>query len=147
MIRVFPASHDEYGRARIAVIYPETDAFVICFSISDPESFKNARDKWLPEIRQHCSDAPFILCGTKGDLRGHQETIAALEERGASIVPREQAEALSINENCGKYFEVSAKHDMKGLQILLSEMVSSAVSSWAKRNPGSGRGSNKCSLM
>lgn len=49
--------------------YPETNVFLVCFSISDPVSFDHVKEKWVPEIRYHVPDAPIILVGTKIDLR------------------------------------------------------------------------------
>ena len=33
------------------------------------ESFDSVKDKWVPEVRRYCPTAPFILIGTKSDLR------------------------------------------------------------------------------
>jgi len=34
--------------------YPQTDVFLLCFSIVSPPSFENIRTKWWPEIQHHC---------------------------------------------------------------------------------------------
>ncbi|KAL0486958.1 Ras-related protein Rac [Acrasis kona] len=49
--------------------YPQTDLFLITFSIASNISFYNVESKWIPEIRAHCPDAPIFLIGTKRDLR------------------------------------------------------------------------------
>lgn len=49
--------------------YPQTDVFVLCFSVANRESFEHIRDKWHPEISHHCPGVPVILVGTKLDLR------------------------------------------------------------------------------
>ena len=36
----------EYDRLR-PLAYPQTDAFVVCFSVVDPTSFENALNKWV----------------------------------------------------------------------------------------------------
>ena len=49
--------------------YPQTDVFLICFSIISPPSFENVTSKWYPEISHHCPKVPCLLVGTKLDLR------------------------------------------------------------------------------
>lgn len=34
--------------------YPQTDVFLLCFSVVSPASFENVRTKWYPEIQHHC---------------------------------------------------------------------------------------------
>ena len=43
-------------------------------------SYGNIREKWQPEIRQHCPNTPRILVGLKKDLREDRETIERLEK-------------------------------------------------------------------
>ena len=62
------AGRGDYDRLR-PLSYPQTDAFLVCFSIGSPHSLENVRTKWVPEIRHHCPNTPFILVGTKADLR------------------------------------------------------------------------------
>ena len=45
------------------------NVFIVCFSIDSRISLQNARNKWIPELRQHCPNTPIILTGTKSDLR------------------------------------------------------------------------------
>ena len=54
--------------------YPDTDIFLICFPVDSPTSFANIKAKWVPEIRHYRPDTPFILVGTKRDLRGATST-------------------------------------------------------------------------
>jgi small GTP-binding protein len=41
------AGQEEYRRLR-SLSYPNTDVFLICFSLIDPKSFNHALNKWLP---------------------------------------------------------------------------------------------------
>ncbi len=56
------AGQEDYDRLR-PLSYPQTDVFVLCFSVISPTSFTNITNKWIPEIRHHCPDKPIILCG------------------------------------------------------------------------------------
>ena len=49
--------------------YPQTDIFLICFSLVYPSSLESVENEWLPEIREHCPGTPFILVGTRSDYR------------------------------------------------------------------------------
>ncbi|KAI8925320.1 transforming protein RhoA, partial [Entophlyctis helioformis] len=62
------AGQDDYARLR-PLAYPDTDAFMLCYAIDQPDTFKNVEANWLPEIRHHCPYAPVLLVGLKADLR------------------------------------------------------------------------------
>ena len=56
------AGQEDYDRLR-PLSYPQTDVFLICFSVVSPSSFENVTSKWCPEIKHHCPDAPILLIG------------------------------------------------------------------------------------
>lgn len=101
------AGQEDYDRLR-PLSYPQTDVFLICFSVASPSSFENVISKWYPEIKHHCPDAPIILVGTKIDLREDRETLSALSEQGLSPLKREQGQKLSNKVRAVKYMECSA---------------------------------------
>ena len=49
--------------------YINSDVFLVCFSVANPESFTNVQDSWVPELRHYIPDTPFILVGTQVDIR------------------------------------------------------------------------------
>jgi small GTP-binding protein len=73
------AGQGDYDRLR-PLAYPQTDVFLICFSLVDPKSFENVRYSWYKEVRHHCPNTPIILVGTKLDLRDDRETLVKLRE-------------------------------------------------------------------
>ncbi|KAL7023956.1 hypothetical protein ACKWTF_012848 [Chironomus riparius] len=81
------AGQEDYDRLR-PLSYPQTDVFLICFSVASPSSFENVTSKWYPELKHHCPEAPIILVGTKIDLRDDRETLSALAEQGLSPCKR-----------------------------------------------------------
>ena len=62
------AGQEEYDRLR-PIAYPDTQCFLLCFSIVSPDSFSNVITKWAPEVRHYNKETPIILIGTKVDLR------------------------------------------------------------------------------
>ena len=63
-----PNGQEEYDRLR-PLLYQETDVFIIAFSVDDVVSLENAKNKWYPEVQNYTPNVPFILVGTKSDLR------------------------------------------------------------------------------
>ena len=61
------AGQEEYKRLR-TLSFPNTDVFLICFSLVDPRSFNHALNKWLPEVMEECPKALKIFVGTKSDI-------------------------------------------------------------------------------
>lgn len=49
--------------------YGRSDVVLLCFSITNPISLRNAKVMWYPEIRRFCPQTPVILVGCKNDLR------------------------------------------------------------------------------
>jgi len=62
---------DSYGKIR-PLTYDDVDVFIVCYAINSPISLENVRKKWIPEIRSHSRRTPFVLVGTKSDLRPHE---------------------------------------------------------------------------
>ena len=58
--------------------------------MNSPASFENVKAKWYPEIQHHAPGVPFILVGTKLDLREDEETLARLKEKRLSPITTEQ---------------------------------------------------------
>ncbi|OXB77489.1 UNVERIFIED_CONTAM: hypothetical protein H355_015781 [Colinus virginianus] len=88
------AGQEDYDRLR-PLSYPQTDVFLICFSLVSPASYENVRAKWFPEVRHHCPSTPIILVGTKLDLRDDKDTIEKLKEKKLSPITYPQGLALA----------------------------------------------------
>ena len=55
------------------VAYIRADVFMVCFDLSNRESFNNVTDRWLPELHKYQPKTPVLIVGTKSDLRGESE--------------------------------------------------------------------------
>lgn len=101
------AGQEDYDRLR-PLSYPQTDVFLICFSIVSPPSFDNVKAKWFPEIEHHAPNVPIILVGTKLDLREDRKALDDLRQKRMEPVSYEQALATSKEIRARKYLECSA---------------------------------------
>ena len=88
------AGQEDYDRLR-PLSYPQTDVFLVCYSLVNPESLTNAARKWVPEVRLHCPDAKIVLVGCKSDLRDTPKYVADLEGVGKSVVDEVEVSALA----------------------------------------------------
>merc|ERR1712173_267263 len=88
------AGQEDYDRLR-PLSYPQTDVFLVCFSVISEPSFNNVKQKWIPEISHHAPGVPTILVGTKADLRNDEETKNRLKSQNRAMVGKEQAVALA----------------------------------------------------
>lgn len=66
--------------------YPDSDVFLLCFSVVQPESFRSVAAKWEPEIAK-LRRAALLLVGTQSDLRNDRATVLKLQNEGEKPVP------------------------------------------------------------
>lgn len=120
------AGQEDYDRLR-PLSYPQTDVFLICFSLVNPASFENVRAKWYPEVSHHCPNTPIILVGTKLDLRDDPPTIGKLRDK--KLAPINYPQALGSVKDIGavKYVECSAL-TQKGVKQVFDEAIRAVLS-------------------
>ena len=102
------AGQEDYDKLR-PLSYPQTDVFVLGYSVVSPPSFQNLKSKWIPEIRHYCPNVPIVLVGTKVDLREDLTALERLAERGLEPVRYEQGAELAREIGASKFVECSAK--------------------------------------
>lgn len=59
--------------------YPDSDVFLLCFSVVKPETFKSIKYKWAPSFTK--SHASIVVVGTQADLRTDSKIISNLMVR------------------------------------------------------------------
>lgn len=108
------AGQDDFDPLR-SLCYPDSDVFLVCFSVINPTSFHNISEKWLPEIRRLCPDAPLILVGTQCDRRRDARQLQELARYGQAPVSETQAHDLARRISAATYVETSAltQRDLK----------------------------------
>eukprot|EP00467_Chlorarachnion_reptans_P017458 CAMPEP_0114511540 /NCGR_PEP_ID=MMETSP0109-20121206/14456_1 /TAXON_ID=29199 /ORGANISM="Chlorarachnion reptans, Strain CCCM449" /LENGTH=191 /DNA_ID=CAMNT_0001691083 /DNA_START=132 /DNA_END=707 /DNA_ORIENTATION=+ len=110
------AGQADYDRLR-PLSYRDTDVFLVCFSVVNPDSFDNVKEKWVDEVKHHCPEVPMILVGTKYDLREDKGIIAELTKKGQKPITPQMGEALAKELGMKKYMECSActQHNVKAV--------------------------------
>lgn len=100
------AGQDDYDQLR-PLSYPNTDVFLVCFSVCDSQSAENVRTKWVPEIRHFCENTPFLLVGTQIDLV--KEVTSWDENESVRSISFEEGKLMAGEVKAVKYFECSAR--------------------------------------
>ena len=101
------AGQEDYDRLR-PLSYPQTDIFVVCFSIISRPSFDNIATKWVPEIRHHCPTVPILLSGNKVDLKNDSSALERLRSKGMTPISIEEGKLKAKEVGAVGYYETSA---------------------------------------
>jgi small GTP-binding protein len=99
------AAGEEMDRLR-PLAYHQADIFMLCFSVSQPESYESARAKWAREVRFHSQSsgesngvgpAELVLVGLMTDLRQDTGVIAHLAQKKLTPIHMDQGKVFWIN--------------------------------------------------
>jgi len=126
------AGQEDYDRLRV-ICYPNTDVFLVCYSIDQANSLTNVKQKWVPELRHHAPDAKILLVGLKADLRHDSKFIANMDVKGQKFVTSQKVEEIANEVGAAEKLECSALK-MEGI-----DEVFNAAISVAKSNQGDGK--------
>jgi len=134
------AGQEDYDRLR-PLSYPQTDVFLVCFSVISQSSFENVKTKWVPEIQHHAPNVPILLVGTKSDLRKDDNTIKQLNSRQQSMVTVESAGKMAKEIGAVNFLECSAL-TQEGLKQVFDDAIRAAMSTPKKQSK-----KPKCDLL
>eukprot|EP01126_Amoeba_proteus_P044225 TRINITY_DN4903_c0_g1_i3.p1 TRINITY_DN4903_c0_g1~~TRINITY_DN4903_c0_g1_i3.p1 ORF type:complete len:169 (-),score=28.46 TRINITY_DN4903_c0_g1_i3:118-624(-) len=95
-----------------------TDVFILTYAVDNITSFTNIKDKWAPEVRRFCPNTPFILVGTKKDLREDPEKKGDTE----NFVSESEATKMATAVGAEGVYECSAL-TQDGLSVVFVEAV------------------------
>ncbi|XP_055389687.1 putative uncharacterized protein DDB_G0282499 [Condylostylus longicornis] len=85
--------------------YPDSDVFLLCFSVVKPDTFNSIKIKWAPKFSK--SKAALILVGTQADLRSDIHVLNKLQTQGEK--PISFTDACDFATSIGsKYIETSS---------------------------------------
>ena len=137
------AGQESYKRIR-CLSYPNTDIFIVCFSVADPVTFANISDRWLPEIRHHAKTSNFLFVGTKSDLRSNEKEAQRLHQIGYDFVSEEAATTLAKSLGAN-YLECSAFSDTGVKQVFSTALnVALGLSTPSKKSK---KANKHCNLL
>lgn len=97
---------------------------ILCYSIDDKQSFSNITSRWCLGHLKELQSVPYILVGTKGDLR---------EERGE--VSQKSGESLKEKIGANAFVECSARVHLNVTDVI--EQAVRAVKNGPLRTAGS----------
>ncbi|KAF2397443.1 hypothetical protein EJ06DRAFT_514848 [Trichodelitschia bisporula] len=137
------AGQEDYDRLR-PLSYPQTDVFLICFSIVSRASFDNVKAKWAPEIEHHAPGVPIILVGTKLDLRDDENTIESMKKMRTKPVSYQEGVEVSKQIRAHMYLECSAL-TQRNLKLVFDEAIRAVLSPRPQKGPTSKR--PKCTIL
>lgn len=139
------AGQEDYERLR-PLSYPGTNVFLLCFSIANLNSYQNIISKWYPEIKEHAPRVPFILVGTKSDLRpANQATTpwyrskcidSLTSQRNGSeetFITTTMGRKLAKKLNASSYVECSAK-SLSGIKDVILEAIKAGIGDVDKKS-------------
>jgi Ras-related C3 botulinum toxin substrate 1 len=127
------AGHDKFDHLR-PLSYSQTDVFVLIYSIASPSSFKQISQKWVPEVRRHAPKTPYVLLGTKLELRNDKNAISKLKRKKLNMVTTEEAMELSVEIGAQGSFECSSL-TKAGLKEVFDHAIRVALLAQNRKQP------------
>ncbi|EGV99753.1 Rho-related GTP-binding protein RhoJ [Cricetulus griseus] len=115
------AGQEDYNQLR-PLSYPNTDVFLICFSVVNPASYHNVQEEWVPELKDCMPHVPYVLIGTQIDLRDDPKTLARLLYMKEKPLTYEHGVKLAKAIGAQCYLECSAL-TQKGLKAVFDEAI------------------------
>ncbi|KAL6155353.1 hypothetical protein ACJQWK_00875 [Exserohilum turcicum] len=106
--------------------YKDVHMLLICFDISDPDSFENVEYMWNAEAAQFLARVPKVLVGCKKDLRNSTQTLSRLRRQDMMPISPYAANKLAIRIGALAYFETSAV-EKQGLSDLFEYVAKTAL--------------------
>ena len=154
-LQVWDTAGQDRFKCVVASFYRGAHGVMICFDITDLESFRNV-DKWLEEVKRFCPDqTPVFLVGTKSDLQSKRmvpyTTIKTyIESKGLSYIETSSKTNENVN-NCFTSFtrtliehtnQMEINHKIK--QPRNPKVVLNDKTKPVKDNTGGCMGGNRC---
>ena len=102
--------------------YTCADVFLLCFELTQPQSYENIYTDIWPEINRRRPNIPVIIVGTKVDLLDDEVTLTRLREEGVAPLSSEDGLRLCKEINAVKYMECSSL-TRDGLDEIFEEAV------------------------
>lgn len=89
--------------------YPDSDAVLLCFDISRPETLDSVPKKWQAEALEYCPNAKLVLVGCKLDMRTDVSTLRELSKQRLIPITHEQGSLRARELGAVAYVECSSR--------------------------------------
>eukprot|EP00300_Choanocystis_sp_HF-7_P017583 c19768_g1_i6.p1 GENE.c19768_g1_i6~~c19768_g1_i6.p1 ORF type:complete len:211 (+),score=44.17 c19768_g1_i6:755-1387(+) len=109
------SGHEDYQTLR-QLLYPGTNALVVCVDVRSTSSVTDALELWIPEARHHSPNNPIILVGTHTDLRSEDSAIPDFQT----------GQTIAARSNCSAYRECSVT-TRQGIQEVFETIYNEAL--------------------
>ncbi|NXT86800.1 RHOF protein, partial [Anhinga rufa] len=137
------AGQEDYDRLR-PLSYSDANVVLICFDVTNPNSYDNIPIKWYPEVNHFCKGVPVLLVGCKTDLRQDRAVLRQLREGHLEPISHQQASAMARQVHAVSYVECSARYK-ENIGDIFVEACGAALSA-ARRNRRGRRPRRGCVL-
>jgi small GTP-binding protein len=127
------SGQDDYDRLR-PLSYNGADIFILCFAVNNINSYNNIKSKWYEEKKHHAKDVPFVLVGTKSDLKAGATGGQVTKQMGEQM-------CKELGGMC--YMECSAR-TQQGLKQVFDEVIQIVL---YNRNGKQKKKKQKCIIM
>ncbi|KAF1403428.1 Rho-related GTP-binding protein RhoF, partial [Spheniscus magellanicus] len=120
------AGQEDYDRLR-PLSSLDANVVLICFDVTNPNSYNNILTKWYLEVTHFCKGVPVLLVGCKTDLRRDREVLRKRQEGRLEPVSYQQAKAMARQVHTVSYLECSARYQ-ENVGDIFAEACSAALS-------------------
>ncbi|OWF50810.1 ras-like GTP-binding protein RhoL [Mizuhopecten yessoensis] len=119
-----PAGQHDYASMRVCT-YTDCEVILMCYNVSDRDSFDSIASFWLPEIRKfRGTKSTVILVATQTDTRNPDSD---------SSVSTEEGEKLAREINAGGYMETTTQN-YDSVKTVFEKVVTCALKCRKKKN-------------
>uniref|UniRef100_A0A3B4EST4 Rho family GTPase 2 n=1 Tax=Pundamilia nyererei TaxID=303518 RepID=A0A3B4EST4_9CICH len=108
--------------------YPDSDAVLICFDISRPETLDSVLKKWQGETQEFCPNAKVVLVGCKLDMRTDLNVMRELSKHRLIPVTHEQGTTLARQIGAVAYAECTSKYSENSVRDVFHVTTLASVS-------------------
>lgn len=129
--------------------YPDSDAVLICFDISRPETLDSVLKKWQSETQEFCPSAKVLVVGCKIDMRTDLNVLRELSKLRLIPVTHEQGSTVARQIGATAYVECSSKASENSVRDVFHVTTLASVNKMQKnlKRSNSKRGLKRVSQM
>ncbi len=92
----------------LAVFYNDANVVLMCFSVDNRNSLDSISSRWVPEVKKHSLNIPYLVVATKTDLRNNPTSIQQLKDSEITFVSSEEGRDVAEMVGACGYCECSA---------------------------------------